>query len=134
MVNLQNMEIDIHTSDNIEKEKLIKEEKKKLNGIFTAMPIKTKKCVSSLIDNAAFMAASLKELRRIINAKGYTEAYQNGENQKGIKKSAEVDIYNNLSKNYMSIMKQLLDLLPKTEALAAAKDEFGDFVAGREDV
>lgn len=98
------------------------------------MPIKTKKSVSSLIDNAAFMAASLEELRMIINVKGYTEVYQNGENQKGIKKSAEVDIYNNLSKNYMSIMKQLLDLLPKTEALAAAKDEFGDFVAGREDV
>lgn len=125
---------DTQSLGNVEKEKLIEEEKKKLNGIFTAMPIKTKKCVSSLIDNAAFMAASLKELRRIINAKGYTEAYQNGENQKGIKKSAEVDIYNNLSKNYMSIMKQLLDLLPKTEALAAAKDEFGDFVAGREDV
>lgn len=128
------MGIDIHTSENIEKEKLIEEEKKKLNAIFTAMPIKTKKCVSSLIDNAAFMAASLKELRMIINAKGYTEAYQNGENQKGIKKSAEVDIYNNLSKNYMSIMKQLLDLLPKTEALAAAKNEFDDFVNRREDV
>lgn len=134
MVNLQNMEIDIHTSENIEKEKLITEEKKKLNAIFTAMPIKTKKCVSSLIDNAAFMAASLKELRTIINAKGYTEAYQNGENQKGIKKSAEVDIYNNLSKNYMAIMKQLLDLLPKTEALAAAKNEFDDFVNRREDL
>ena len=44
------------------------------------------------MDEAAFMAASLYELRKIINEKGYTEEYQNGANQKGIKKCSEVEI------------------------------------------
>jgi hypothetical protein len=73
------------------------------------------------------MAASLYELRVIINDKGYTEEYQNGENQKGTKKCSEVEIYIQLSKNYMSIMKQLTDLLPQGK-LQPTDDGFDDFV------
>ena len=79
------------------------------------------------------MSVSLAELRAIINKKGYIEEYQNGENQKGIKKAAEVDIYNSLIKHYMAIMKQLLDLLPKTEAIVA-ENVIAKFGSGREDV
>jgi len=79
------------------------------------------------------MSVSLSELRAIINKKGYIEEYQNGENQKGIKKAAEVDIYNSLIKHYMAIMKQLLDLLPKTEVVVA-ENIIAKFSSGREDV
>jgi hypothetical protein len=89
------------------KAEIIKAEKTKLNGIYSKLETKTKKSVSSLVDEAAFMAASLFELREIINEKGYTEEYQNGANQSGIKKCSEVEIYNQLIKNYMSIIKQL---------------------------
>ena len=92
---------------------IIKAEKTKLNGIYSKLEAKTKKSVSSLVDEAAFMAASLYELREIINRKGYTEEYQNGASQSGVKKCSEVEIYNQLIKNYMSIIKQLTDLLPK---------------------
>ena len=126
--------LDIQISNNLDKEELIKKEVVKLTRIFKSLSTATKSSITNLINEAAFMSVSLSELRAIINKKGYIEEYQNGENQKGIKKAAEVDIYNSLIKHYMAIMKQLLDLLPKTEALAAAKDEFGDFVAGREDV
>ena len=74
------------------KDEIIKAEKRKLSGIYTRLDKKTKKSVDSLVDEAAFMAASLYELREIINEKGYTEEYQNGANQKGIKKCSEIEI------------------------------------------
>ncbi len=117
------------------KEQIIKAEKRKLAGIYTRLDKKTKKSVDSLIDEAAFMAASLYELRQIIDEKGYTEEYQNGANQKGTKKCSEVEIYNTMIKNYMATVKQLTDLLPKEQAKAAetASDGFEEFVGGRDD-
>ena len=116
------------------KDEIISAEKRKLHGIFSKLETNTKKSVISLVDEAAFMAASLYELRRIINEKGYTEEYQNGENQKGVKKCSEVDIYIQLEKNYAAVIKQLTDLLPKEGKVKEKKDGFDDFVNGREDV
>ena len=87
------------------------------------------------MDEAAFMAASLYELRKIKNEKGSTEEYQNGANQKGIKKCSEVEIYNTMIKNYSAIIKQLTDLLPKEQEKNAPPqdDGFEGFVNGRDD-
>lgn len=117
------------------KDGLIKAEKKKLEEIFSELDEKMKESVDSLIDEAAFMSASLYELRKIINEKGYTEEYQNGANQKGIKKCSEVEIYNTMIKNYSSVVKQLTDLLPKGQEKGKAPpgDGFEDFVSGRDD-
>lgn len=116
------------------KEKLEKREKRKLAGIYKKLDEDTQKSVESLVDEAAFMAASLYELREIINEKGYTEEYQNGANQKGIKKCSEVEIYNTMLKNYLSTIKQLTDLLPKEAAKEVEKDDgFEEFVIGRKD-
>ena len=117
------------------KEEIIRAEKRKLAGIYTRLDKKTKKAVDSLIDEAAFMGASLYELRQIIDKKGYTEIYQNGATQKGIKKCSEVEIYNTMIKNYMATIKQLTDLLPKdqTAKAVAVSDGFEDFVNGRDD-
>lgn len=117
------------------KDDIIKAEKRKLAGIYTRLDKKTKKSVESLVDEAAFMAASLYELRKIINEKGYTEEYQNGANQKGIKKCSEVEIYNTMIKNYSAIIKQLTDLLPKEQEKNAPPrdDGFEGFVNGRDD-
>ena len=41
------------------KDEIIKAEKRKLAGIYTRLDKKTKKAVDSLVDEAAFMAASL---------------------------------------------------------------------------
>ena len=111
----------------LSKDEIIKKEKTKLSGIYAKLESKTKKSVMSLVDEAAFMAASLYELRIIINEKGYTEEYQNGANQSGIKKCSEVEIYTQLSKNYMAIMKQLTDLLPK-EVKQEPDDGLDDFI------
>ena len=117
------------------KAEIIKAEKRKLSGIYTRLDKKTKKSVDSLVDEAAFMAASLYELREIINEKGYTEEYQNGANQKGIKKCSEIEIYNTMVKNYASVVKQLTDLLPKEQAklVGGIADGFEEFINGRDD-
>ncbi len=114
----------------LSKDEILSKEKKKLEGIYSKLEDKTKKSVSSLIDNAAFMAASLYDLRKIINEKGYVEEYQNGQNQKGIKKCSEVEIYNTMIKNYMTCIKQLTDLLPKQKE-KEPDDGFEDFVNAR---
>lgn len=118
-----------------DKDEIIKAEKRKLSGIYTRLDKKTKKAVESLVDEAAFMAASLYELREIINEKGYVETYQNGANQKGVKKCSEVEIYNTMIKNYSSVVKQLTDLIPKKqEDVGEASDGFDDFVNNRGDI
>lgn len=117
------------------KDEIIKAEKRKLAGIYTRLDKKTKKSVDSLVDEAAFMAASLYELRKIIDEKGYTEEYQNGANQKGVKKCSEVEIYNTMIKNYSAIVKQLTDLIPKetTKSAQNMSDGFEDFINERDD-
>lgn len=113
------------------KEQIIAAEKRKLGGIYKKLDEKTKKATENLVEEAAFMGASLHELRQKIAEKGYTEEYQNGANQKGVKKSAEVEIYNTMIKNYMAVIKQLTDLVPKEQVATKTNDGFEDFVNGR---
>lgn len=115
--------------ENIEKNKKIKKELAKLNKIYKDIDGDKKKVAENLIQNAAFMSVSLKEIQEAINIKGYTEEYQNGEHQKGIKKAPEVEIYNTMIKNYTNVIKQLLDLLPKGTGIE--DDGFEDFIYNR---
>lgn len=100
---------------------------KKINRLFTKLDLKTKKAVHSLIENAAFMYITLQDLQKAINEDGVVSEYKNGENQFGTKKSPEVEIYNAMIKNHMTVMKQLTDLLPK-QVLKKDDDGFERFV------
>jgi len=71
------------------------------------------KISKNLISENAFLACQLRTLRETILKNGVCEEYKNGENQFGRKKSAEVDIYNNLIKHFIAINKQLFELLPE---------------------
>lgn len=116
-----------------EKQKRIKREITRLNGLLKKLDSKKKKAVDSLIKNAAFMAITLEDLQAEINEKGVTEKYQNGANQHGIKKSSAVEVYNAMIKNHVQVMKQLTDLLPKDEGNSGSggDDGFEDFVINR---
>ena len=118
------------TLNNKEKTVRIKKEITRLKKLFSKIEKEKRDSVSSLIDNIAFMMVSLEELRDIINAKGYTEEYQNGANQKGVKKCSEVEIYNVMIKNYISAFKQLNDLLPREEKVEV-DDGFEAFINSR---
>lgn len=101
----------------------------KLKKIFKNIEPDKQKIVEKLISNAAFMAESLEELQEAIREKGFVEEYHNGANQSGVKKCSEVEIYNTMIKNYSSIIKQLVDLLPN-EARSGG-DELLDFISGK---
>lgn len=93
------------------KEKRIEERKKVYNSIFGAMETDRLSAIQPLIDNACFMAIILEDLQKEILEKGVTDKYQNGANQYGIKKSAEVETYNVMVKNFSTLMKQIIDAL-----------------------
>ena len=101
-------------------------ELQKLKKIFKDIEPGKQKTVEKLIANAAFMAESLDELQDTIREKGFVEEYHNGANQSGIKKCSEVEIYNTMIKNYSSIIKQLVDLLPNDSKNSG--DELLDFI------
>lgn len=94
------------------KEQIRKTELLKLRKTFAKIDENKKKLLTPLMEKAAFMSAELDELQKIIAVKGCTEEYKNGENQKGMKKTAEVEVYNTMIKNYTAIIKQLTDLVP----------------------
>ena len=114
----------------LEKEKEIKQEITRINGFLKEIEPKVKKGVKSLIDNVAYMAVTLRELRDDINQEGLITEYQNGENQFGTKKSPKVEIYNTMVKNYTSSFKTLLDLLPKNKE-QIIDDGFEEFVESK---
>ncbi|MGM9917475.1 hypothetical protein [Anaerotignum sp.] len=113
----------------MEKGKVKNAEFRKLKRIFKEIPENKKKVVEKLMDNAAFMAEQLELLQRDIQEKGYVSEYQNGENQWGTKKAPEVEIYTATIKNYSSVIKQLLDLMPETDG--NKEDEFTSFMRER---
>ena len=71
-----------------------------------------KELLTNLIRKAECIHGALLKLQDIILEKGWVEEYQNGQNQHGVKKSSEGDTYNQLIKNYTSLMRQIMDKLP----------------------
>lgn len=112
----------------IAKDLEIKKEIKKINILFKDLDKNVKRTVESLIQNAAYMAVTLKELQETLNTNGLISEYQNGENQWGTKKSPEVEIYNTMVKNYISAMKAINDFLPKDKIKNMDDDDFESFV------
>ncbi len=111
------------------KREKIDRELKKLKRIFKNIDKQRKDIVEHLIVNAAFMAVQLEELQEHIEEYGCTEEYRNGENQYGKKKSSEVEVYNVMVKNYTTVIKQLLELLPASTK--AEKDELLEFLKAK---
>ena len=95
---------------------------------FNAAPTERRDLCLQLILNAVFMEEQLTNLQVEIRANGVVSEYKNGENQYGIRKSPEVDVYNAMIKNYTSVIKQLGDLLPEAPPPA---DELTQFLKTR---
>lgn len=98
----------------------INRERERLEKMFAELDEKRRDTAQSLLENAAFMTVTLADLRKTITEKGVVSEYQNGENQRGTKKSPEVEVYNTMIKNYTAIIKTLCDMLPAENAEANA--------------
>lgn len=115
--------------EHLSKEERIKTEIDRITNLLADLGEGTLKGVRSLIENAAFMSITLEDLQKSINENGVISEYKNGENQFGTKKSPEVEVYNTMIKNHMSAIKQLTELIPKTNP-NAERDELLDFLSG----
>jgi len=94
------------------KEEKVKKEITRLSKVFSSIDKNKLATVQPLIRVAAFIAITLDELQEIINREGYTHEYKNGANQHGIKQSAEAEMHIQMTRNYTTVIKQLLDLCP----------------------
>jgi hypothetical protein len=108
---------------------MIKKEITRLNKIFKNVSNDEKETLKKLINEAAFMAVTLEETKNIINRDGIIEEYQNGANQKGIKKSSAVEVYDKMVNTYSKVIKQLCDALPETQKEDPA-EEIMSYITG----
>lgn len=112
-------------------EKEIETERKRLLRIYSKIDANKKNTVLGLIERAAFMRVKLKELEKDINVYGFTEWFQQGEQEPYKRQRPEAQIYCSLNTGYQKIIKQLSDLLPKQE-VKVESDGFDNFVSGRD--
>ena len=119
----------------LDKNKRIKKEAARLKRLFKEIDENKKKLVFSTIEDVAFMAITMQDLRENIIRTGTTVTYKNGENQYGTKQSPDAQLYLQMSQKHTQAMKILVDCLPKTEKPKnTSEDDFDGFVADREDV
>lgn len=116
----------------MDKEKLIKKEVKRLSAIYQNISEDKKKTIQGLIERAAFMRVSLDEMEKDLNENGFTEWFSQGDQEPYQRKRPVADLYNSMNTAYQKITKQLTDLLPKDDARAVEEDDgFDGFVRGR---
>lgn len=111
MATKDEIEVSVRISEPAKSE-LIRKEANRLKRVFRDLDKNKMTTVLSLIESAAFMIVSLRELEKIINEEGYTDIYQNGENQHGTKQSEAVKTHLAMTKNLSTVVKQLTDLVP----------------------
>ena len=112
--------------EKIDKDKLIKKEMRKLNKFFKNVPKDKQEMIQGLKEQAAFMYATLMELQEIINDEGPVELFEQGK-QRLLREHPASKTYNTMIKNYSSVIKQLIDMLPKEDA-KSTEDEFVKFI------
>ena len=96
----------------MDKKRRIKKEIERITGFFESMPDNKLAVITPLIENASFMRIVLEDLQESIVDQGVTDEYRNGSNQYGQKISAQLQSYNSLLKNYVSVTKTLYQYMP----------------------
>lgn len=118
----------------LEKTERIKKEIRRLKRLFSSIDENKKKLVYSTIEDVAFMAVTMQDLRESIIREGTTVEYKNGENQYGTKQSPDAQLYLQMSQKHTQAMRILLDCLPKTKEVVKDDDDgFNDFIDSRTD-
>lgn len=102
---------------------------KKMRKMLGGIDKDHREIVESLIENAAFMCETLRDLQKEIDENGVVEEYRNGANQYGYKTSSAVVAYNQMIKNYNQTCRQIIDIVGKNGVRGDADDGFDDFVS-----
>jgi hypothetical protein len=94
----------------------VRAEYARLMTLFKAAPKEKLALARKLISRAAFLSVTIDDIERDISENGYEQEYQNGENQRGMKKSAAAELHVTYSKNLLSFTKQLNEMLDTSAA------------------
>lgn len=109
-----------------EKDKRINAEIKRLNKILEDLPEDKQSIADGLIAEAAFMRATLEDLKKDINENGVVDEMPQGDYS--IKReSPAVKTYNTMVQRYNGTCKEIFNLLPK-EVVVEEDDGFDAFI------
>lgn len=114
---------------NISKDKLIKREIGRLTNLFKDMERVRRLSTNGLIEEAAFMKITLKELKETINQTGAVDEMSQG-SYSILREHPALKSYNTMVQRYAAILKQLTDLLPK-EIQIEEDDGFDEFLLSK---
>jgi len=118
------------TKRELTKEEKIKKEIRRLKRIYKDLDGKKKQVAEGLINEAAFMKATLEELKELIDENGPIDEMPQGE-YSILREHPAVKTYNTMIQRYTTTIKQLADLLPK-ETPKEEDDGFESFVMSRD--
>ena len=110
----------------VSKDILIKREVARLTNLFKDIERVRRLSTNGLIEEAAFMKATLLELKKEIDKAGPIDERPQGE-YSILREHPALKSYNTMVQRYAAILKQLTDLLPK-EVQKEVDDGFDDFL------
>ena len=79
------------------------------------------------------VVSGIQELEDDINENGYTEKFQQGNQEPYDRKRPNAETYKSFYDSYLKTVKQLTDMLPKAEPKPET-DEFDEFISGRSEI
>lgn len=110
----------------MEKKDQISAELRKLKKLFEDVPANKRDLCDGLIQNAAFMAVTLKELQTEVIANGAVISCQSGNGFDTIKDNPAQKAYTTMVSRYTDVINRLMQLLPDE---TQQKDELMDFLS-----
>ena len=120
-------DLEVSEAEIKEKKKRIKSEKRKLIDFLKNYDKEKRKLAVPIIDNLAFQIVELQDLQEKIITEGTQQWWSNGGDQGGFREATHVKTYNVTVKNFQSLMKVFMDLIPEEER-PEDDDGFMDFV------
>lgn len=114
----------------MDKDKRISAELKKLKKILDNIPEDKRDIATRLIENLAFMAITLEDLKETVNEEGSVIYSTNGNGFTTMTEHPAQRAYNTMLKSYNTTIKQLNDILPdsRTETAAKAGEALKEFI------
>lgn len=107
------------------KDKMIRAEKRRLKSLLEELDENKKKAAEGLIDECAFMRATLKQYREYITLEGLIDVMPQG--AYSVKREhPAVRSYSTIIQKYAAVCKQLFDMLP-TKPILPEGDDFDAF-------
>ena len=122
---------DKNIKKNVAKDRQIKNEIARLTKIFKDIDKNKKLSSKGLIEEAAYMKATLKELKVFIDGNGAIDEMQQG-SYTILRENPALKSYNTMIQRYTTVIKELINLLPK-DIQKETSDGFDEFVGGRLD-